>query len=58
VLIDLPGHYRFHRDAAISFLEVLMRKGAGTAQQETARKRVARCDRLLAELESGKDFGG
>jgi hypothetical protein len=58
VLIDLPGHYRFHRDDAISFLEVLMGKRAGIAQQEAARERIARCDRLLAELESGKDFGG
>ncbi|MDQ2978219.1 MAG: hypothetical protein M3R62_03295 [Acidobacteriota bacterium] len=58
MLIDLHGHYRFHRDDAISFLEVLVEKGAGTAQQEAARDRVSRCDRLLAELENGKDFGG
>jgi hypothetical protein len=58
VLTDLPGHYRFHRNDAISFLEMLIGKGVGIAQQDTARERVARCDRLLAELEGGKDSGG
>ena len=58
MFIDLPGHYRFHRDDAVSFLGMLTGKGAGIAQQEAARERVARCDRLLAELEGGKDSGG
>jgi hypothetical protein len=46
VLADVSGHYRFHRDAAIAFLELLNENGRGT-EGDSVRARIAVCTRMM-----------
>jgi hypothetical protein len=50
--VDLAGHYRFHRDAALAFLDLLKREGRPKEWGDLARTRIARCAELLRDLES------
>lgn len=50
VSVDLAGHYRFHRTAAIAFIDLLQRQGKPTELGDLARARIVACDRLLAAI--------
>jgi hypothetical protein len=49
--VDLAGHYRFHRDAAAAFLDLLDRQKQPREWGDFARDRIAHFERLLAGLE-------
>ncbi len=50
LLVDLAGHYRFHRTAAIAFIDLLERQGKPAELGDLARTRIVACDRLLSEM--------
>ncbi len=49
--VDLAGHYRFHRDAAVAFLDLIQREEKPPEWGDFARERMKHCERLLAGLE-------
>jgi hypothetical protein len=50
ISVDLAGHYRFHRSAAIAFIDLLKRQGKPAELGDLARARIVACDRLLAAI--------
>ena len=53
IVAERAEHYRGHLENAQAYLDLLKRRGGDPSWSATAREWIERCEKMLAELETG-----